>query len=156
MPNWIPITKDTLNEASIAALIDACDSAALGDGQENRSAGLIQGVINSVRTAVQGCPTRVIDADVTTIPASLRDLAVNLIIARLKGAISIELSPDERDTIAWCRRELKEIRDCSYPIETPDTAVAPEVQSGIAVQLIRPGRLPGGCSDSSRHPFSDI
>ncbi len=143
MPNWIPITTDELNEASIAALITACSTAALEAGQPDRAPGLIQGVVTEIRTAIAGCPTRELDADTTTIPASLRDLAVDLIKARLKGALEMELTQDERDTVAWRRRQLKEIRACDFPIELPDTAAEPEVQSGPAVELIRrPGCNP--------------
>jgi hypothetical protein len=148
MANWLAITIATLNEASLAALIEACDSAALGDAQPNRAAGLIQGVVNEVRTAIEGCPSRQLDQDTTTIPASLRDLAVDLIIARLKGAIKQALTEDERDTIAWRRRVLKEIRSCDYPIEKPDTAIeTPTTQSGGAAKLL---------SDPTRHPFGQL
>lgn len=143
MPNWIAIDTDTLNEASIAALITACDTAALAEGQADRAAGLIQGVVNEIRTAIQGCPSRQIDEDETTIPKSLRDLAVDLIKARLNAALQIELSQDDRDTVAWRRRQLKEIRSCDFPIEEPDTPVEPEVQSGPATELLRdPGDNP--------------
>ncbi|KAF0176442.1 MAG: hypothetical protein FD161_2981 [Limisphaerales bacterium] len=143
MPNWTAITTDTLNEASIAALITACDTAALADGQTPRAAGLIQGVVNEIRTAIAGCPSRLLDEDTTTIPTSLRDLAVDLIKARLNGALQIELNQDDRDTVAWRRRQLKEIRSCDFPIESPDTAAEPEVQSGPASELLRdPGANP--------------
>ena len=134
--SWITITIDTLKEAKVAALIEACDSAALGESQDNRAAGKIQGVVDLVRNAIKGCPSRRVDEDETTIPAALRDLAVKLIIAELKDAIEQELTDYETDSVAWARRELTAIRSCDYPIETPDTPVEPEIESGGAVKVI--------------------
>lgn len=125
---WIAITTDTLNEAKIAALVTACSEEALGAGQQDRAAGLIQGVVNSIRNAISGCPARRLDEDTTKIPESLRDLAVKLIIAQLKDAIEQPLTEDERDTVAWARRELAEIRNCDYPIEDSDDPIEPPVQ----------------------------
>jgi hypothetical protein len=125
---WIAITIDTLKEAKVAALIEACDSAALGDGQPNRSAGLIQGVVNEIRNAVATCRTNQVDEDLTTIPESLRDLAVDLINARLKGAIENELMQDERDNVAERRRQLRDIAACKLVVDQPDTAIDPPVQ----------------------------
>lgn len=139
MPNWIAITIDTLNEAKIAALVEACSTAALAEGQADRVPGKIQGVVNLVRNAIAGCPTRQLDEDIAKVPNSLRDLTVKLIIAELKDAIEQPLTEDERDTVAWCRRELKEIRSCDYPIESPDDAVEPEVQAADRIEVITKG-----------------
>lgn len=125
---WIAITIDTLKEAKVAALIEACDSAALGEGQANRAAGLIQGVVNEIRNAVATCRTNQVDEDITTIPESQRDLAVDLINARLKNAIEQPLTQDERDNVAERRRQLRDIAACELVVDQPDTAVDPDVQ----------------------------
>ncbi len=127
---WISITTDTLKEAKVAALIEACDSAALGDGQSNRSAGLIQGVINEVRNAVASCTTNRVESDTTKVPESLRDLTVDLIIARLKGAVEIQLTQDERENLSYRRSQLKAVAACDLVVDQPTTAVEPEVESG--------------------------
>jgi hypothetical protein len=126
--SWIAITLATLKEAKVAALIEACDSAALGDGQANRAAGLIQGVVNEIRNAVATCRTNQVDSDVTKIPESQRDLAVDLIIARLKNAIEQPLTEDERTNIAERRRQLRDIAACDLVVDQPDDAADPDVQ----------------------------
>lgn len=126
--SWIAITIDTLKEAKVAALIEACDDAALGDGQPNRAAGLIQGVVNEIRNAVATCRTNKVDADLTTIPQSQRDLAVDLIIARLKTAIEQPLSEDERENVRERRRQLRDIAACDLVVDQPDDAIEPPVQ----------------------------
>ncbi|NJL18810.1 MAG: hypothetical protein HC901_00335 [Bdellovibrionaceae bacterium] len=128
--SWIAITADTLKEAKVAALIDACDSAALGDGQANRAAGLIQGVVNEIRNAVATCRTNQVDEDTTTVPASQRDLAVDLIIARLKNAIEQPMTEDERSNVTERRRQLRDIAACDLVVDQPDDAVDPDVQGG--------------------------
>lgn len=145
--SWIAITTDTLKEARIAALIDACDSAALGSGQANRAAGLIQGVVNEVRNAVATCVRNTVDSDTTKIPASQRDLTVDLIIARLKGAIEQPLTEDERNTVAERRRQLRDIAKCELVVDQPDTPIAPTTQGGGAVKLV---------SENQEHPFGTL
>lgn len=137
MPNWISITIETLNEASVAALIEACDSAALGDGQPNRAAGIIQGVVNEVRDSIAACKKNSVDSDLTTIPKGLRDLAVDLITARLKKAIKQPLTDDEARDVKWRRDQLADIQICKGPsIDQPDNAVQPEVQSGGRMETV--------------------
>jgi hypothetical protein len=136
MPNWIAITIGTLYEAKVSALIDACDSAALAEGQDNRSAGIIQGVIDEIRNAVGSCESNQVDDDETKIPKSLRDLAVDLIIARLKGSLEIALTDDESNNVAYRRRQLGDIMICKLKVEQPDTPVTPPTQSGPATQYI--------------------
>jgi len=143
MSNWIAITTDTLKEAKVAALVEACDSAALGAGQDNRAAGIIQGVVNEVRAAVASCKTNTVDDDETKIPKGQRDLAVDLILARLKNTLEIDLTKDESDNVAHRRRQLREIAACELVVDQPDDPVEPEVQSGNATELLRqPGSNP--------------
>lgn len=145
MANWIVITVDTLKEAKVAALIDACDSAALGDGQENRAAGIIQGVVDEIRRKVASCRNNRVDSDETKIPKGLRDCAVDLIIARLKTAIEQPLSDAENRQLERRTADLNRIADCKDVVDQPDDAVAPEVEGGNAAELVRkPGSNPFG------------
>jgi len=134
--SWIAITIETLYEAKVAALIDACDTAAKAEGQPDRAAGLIQGVVNEVRNAVATCTRNRVDGDTTKIPTSQRDLAVDLIMARLKGVIDEALTEDERNNVTERRRQLRDIAACNLVVDQPDTPVAPEVQQSSAVKVI--------------------
>ncbi len=147
MPNWTTITIDTLKEAKVAALIEACDSAALGSGQDNRAAGIIQGVVDEVRRKVASCPNNQVDADLTTIPKGLRDLTVDMIIARLKGAIEQSLSEDERKQLDRHERSLNRVAECKDVVDQPDDAVSPEVTASGAAKLL---------SDPTAHPFGQL
>jgi hypothetical protein len=146
MPNWISITVETLYEAKVAALIVACDTAALADGQENRAAGLIQGVIDEIRGAIGSCETNQVDEDVTTIPKSLRDMAVDLIIAKLKSAIEQDLIAAEEKAVDFRRLQMMQLAKCILKVEKPDTAVPAPTQSGPSTQLLQAG---GTCNPYS-------
>jgi hypothetical protein len=135
---WIAITINTLYEARVAALVDACDTAARKLGQPARSAGLIQGVVNEIRRKIASCPSNQVDSDTTKIPESLRDLAVDLILARMASAISQPLSEDEAKAVKYRQEELNRIAECKDVVEQPDLPVDPEVQSGPSVTLVRP------------------
>ena len=158
MSNWIAITIETLYEAKVAALIDAASTAALADGQDDRVPGIVQGVVDEIRRKVASCQTNRVDADLTKIPKGLRDMAVDMIIARLKISIETDLTEDERKQLATHQANLNRIADCSDVVDQPDDPVQAEVEGGLSVQVIRPGRPPGGrhCDDPCRHPFSDV
>ena len=145
MPNWIAITKDTLYEAKIAIVIDLCNDLLRADGQDERVNGIIAGVVGEVRTAVATCPNNAVDADETTIPKNLRDLTVDMIIARLKGAIEDELTEDERSNLQWRRNQLKAVAACDLRVDSPDNPIAPQVEGSTATQLVRPGRPVDRC-----------
>jgi hypothetical protein len=121
--SWIPITIDTLYEAKTAALIDACDTTAGADGQGARSPGLIQGVVDEIRRKVGSCQTNRVDNDATTIPSGLRDCAVDMIIARLKTAIEIDLTEDERKNLDRRTADLNRIADCKDVVDQPDNPI---------------------------------
>jgi len=52
MSNWISITKADLYNSKVAALIDAADSASLGQGQQDRITGIIADVTLEIRRRV--------------------------------------------------------------------------------------------------------
>ena len=151
MSNWIAITIETLYEAKVAALIDACDKKAAAQNQPPRSPGIIQGVVDEIRRKVASNIKNRVDADLTTIPKGLRDCAVDMSIARLKIALERELLPDERIQLETHQKNLVRIADGKEVVDQPDDPVAAEVEAGIAVQVVRPGIRPGG--ECSNHPF---
>jgi hypothetical protein len=120
MPNWIPITKANLYDAKVAALIDACNTAALAAGQVDRSTGIIQGIVDLIRRKVASCKRNRLDVDVTAIPSGLKDLAVDLIIAKLKIAIEQDLSKDESAAVTRHESNLNRIASGDDVVEQPD------------------------------------
>lgn len=121
MPNWITITKADLYNSKVAALIDAADSASLGQNQKDRTTGIISDVTMEIRRRVSKCNQ--VDANTAAIPGGLKPLAVDIIFCRLKIALELELNQDERNTLSRRERELDRIADGSDPVEVPDNPI---------------------------------
>lgn len=145
MANWIPITIVELREARVSKLVDACSAKAKAEGQPDRAPGIIQGVINTIRRKIASHAQNTLDADPATIPAGLRDLAVDMIIARLKMAVMLELKEDERRALERAESELNRIADGKDTVEQPDVVAPSEAQAvspppGIRARTPRYGR----------------
>lgn len=151
MSNWISITINTLYEAKVAALVDACSTAAKKAGQDDRAAGLIQGVVDEVRNAVATCGSNRVDADETTIPKSLRRMAVVMILAQLKGALEEPLTEDERNELRAVETRLRAVARCEWKVEQPDTPTAAPVEGGAEIETIE-----DGASGSSREDLRGL
>jgi hypothetical protein len=132
MSNWISITKATLYDQSVAALIDACDSAALAAGQADRSTGIIQGVVDDIRRKVASCRRNQLDSDVTKIPKGLKTLAVDLVNGALKKALQLELTEDERRDVSKAERNLNRVAECLDVVDQPDTAIIAPMEPTVA------------------------
>ncbi|HEX3855961.1 MAG TPA: hypothetical protein VHY30_01550 [Verrucomicrobiae bacterium] len=157
MSNWITITIATLYEAKVAALIDAADSRALKAGQPNRSAGIIQGVVDEIRRKVASNKQNQVDASLTTIPKGLRDMAVDMIVARLKISIEKDLSEDERRQLDTHKLNLNRIADGKDVVDQPDNPVEAQIEGAPDVVVVRPGQKIGGRNfEGGRHPFSEV
>ncbi|HEV2691945.1 MAG TPA: hypothetical protein VG347_03540 [Verrucomicrobiae bacterium] len=141
MSNWIPITKSNLYDGKIAALIDACDTAALAAGQANRSTGLIQGVVNDIRGKIASCQRNRLDVNVAAIPSRLKDLATRRIIWALKSAVEIDPTEAEKIDYANDTRDLNRIASCDDVIEQPDnplnSSTEMQVSSGVTYKAGR-------------------
>ncbi|MEI8288776.1 MAG: hypothetical protein WCH99_04840 [Verrucomicrobiota bacterium] len=116
----MPITIATLYEAKVAPLIDAANSRAKKDGQADRVPGIIQGRIDHIRRKIASCKRNRLDTDVTAIPTGLKDIAVTLIIEKLKISIEQELSQDERASVSRAETDLNRIASGDDVIEQPD------------------------------------
>lgn len=129
MANWISISQEDLEDRKVAALMDALRTKALAVGQTDPAPRIIQSVIDNIRRKIASCASNRLDEDVTTIPASLKDLAVDLITADLKGRLEISLTEDERSAIASHKSDLNRIAACTDVVEEPDTPIDAEVQA---------------------------
>ncbi len=129
MARWISITIADLNNAKIAALVDALRTAALEAGQAERSAEIIQRVIDRVRRKIASCRQNRLDSDLTTIPQGLKDDVTKLIIADLKNALEEDLTTAETTELSRINTDLNRIASCQDVVEQPDDAIDAPVQS---------------------------
>lgn len=131
MSRWIPITLADLEDAKVAKLVTALRTKALATvpAQTDPSPRITQSVITDIRRKIASCASNRVDADETTIPASLLPLATDLIIFRLKNRLEIELTQDERDNRSAHEATLNRIAACTDVIDQPDTPATPLVEA---------------------------
>ena len=120
--SWTAITIQDLYNSQVAPLIDAANSVALGSGQTARVTGAIAGVVLDIRG--QCARVNILDSDTTKIPASLKNLAVDMIFCRLKRSLQMELTEDERSNLKSCESRLQLIGDGKGFIDPPDSPIA--------------------------------
>lgn len=129
MTNWISITVANLNNAKVSAFVDALRTAALDHAQVERSAEIIQGVVDRIRDEVKGCKNNVLDADETKIPKGLKSIAVRFILWELKNALEMDVTEQEKIDRSDDVNYLKRVANCDVPIAVPDNPQpTPEVQ----------------------------
>lgn len=121
MPNWITIILADLNDARVAELIAVVREEALAVGQGDPMPRRITTVTDELRNAIAygGKP---LDANATTIPNGLKDLAVEKIFRGLKGRLLIALTDDEVRAEALYQKRLEQLTRGEWPVDVPDTA----------------------------------
>jgi hypothetical protein len=143
MSRWISITVEDLNDAKIALLVDALRTKALADDQTDPTPRVTQSVIDLIRRKIASCRTNQVDVDETKIPRGLKTMAVDLIIAELKGRLEEDLTKDETEAIARHVADLNRIANCQDVVEQPDDAIDAPVEATSGRPSISIGRKPG-------------
>jgi hypothetical protein len=134
MPNWIAITQSDLEDAKVAALVDALRTSALATGQTDPAPRVIADVVTEMRGQI-GNHNRV-DSDATKIPASLKPIAVLLILFALKNRLEIALTEDERTEQRRCHEQLNRIEDGKRQVETPDSPEEAPLERKGSVEVV--------------------
>jgi hypothetical protein len=130
MSNWITITLADLYNSKAAALIDAANQVSLGAGQTDRATGVMADVTREIRRRVAKCNQ--LDQNPAAIPAGLKPLAVDLIYCRLKNALELPLTEDEKLFLKQRQDELDRIADGRDVVEAPDNPMAANPAQALA------------------------
>lgn len=139
MPNWITPSLAWLNDHKVGELIDALRTEALASGQTDPMARMITEVTDELRAAIAFSDKYDLDADTTTLPKGLKEIATKKIVRLMKGRLELPLSKDEERDADIYEARLKAINEGRWPIDDPDTAIDdPEVQSASASPRITP------------------
>lgn len=140
MSRWISITVADLNDAKLASYVTALRTKALDAGQTDPSPRVTQIVVDRIRRKIASCRQNRLDADETKIPRGMKEMAVDFILADLKGRLEEDLTTDERDRIARHSADLNRIAACQDVVEQPDDAIAPSVEAARGTPSISVGR----------------
>ena len=137
MPSWINISSSDLSEARASKLVDAMATKALGASQPDPTPATISKVAQELRAAIAFSGRYQIDASIDSIPASLKDLAVERIIRLLKGRLMINLTDTEREEDRLYQKRLEQLTQGKWPVEIAGTpAPLSPVQAAGAAQVI--------------------
>lgn len=119
MSRWIVLSKADLYNSKAAALIDAADSVSLGNGQADRSTGILADVTQEIRRRIS--KSNQLDANPAALPAGLKPLALDLVYCRLKSALELPLTEDERLFLQLREQQLDRLADGRDVVEPPDS-----------------------------------
>lgn len=125
---WISLTPADLDATKLAPLMDALSAVARAPGQGDPLLEIIANATLRIRRMIAACRTNTVDADETTIPASLKSLASRMVVREAKDRLEIELTETEKEAWRVDERELTRISNCELPIEVSDNSQPPEVQ----------------------------
>ncbi len=132
---WVRIEIADLKDAKVAALIEACQTAALGAGQDDPTPAIIADVIARIRAEIAGCRANVLHPDAATIPSDLRSLACRMVVRQCQSRLQIALNEDEREEQRNDLRYLERIAACDIPVAAPDDG---QIQAGTIAPAIAP------------------
>ncbi len=138
MSNWIVITKADLYNSKAAPFIDAANTLALGAGQADRVTGILADVTMEIRRRVAKCNQ--LDQNTAALPGGLKPLAVDLIYCRLKNALELPLTEDEKLFLKLRETQLDRIADGRDVVESPDNPIPANPAQALAQPSFGRGR----------------
>lgn len=138
---WITLTVAQLSTAKAAALVAALQSAALGAGQADPVPEIMSGVTDRIRMEIAAGGRTVLDADATTLPPSLKSLALRMVLregqSRLNALGALPLGDDEKEEWRQDVRFLERIAKGEITVEaSTNPASVPTVQAANPSPLL--------------------
>ena len=134
--NWVAITVDDLKAVAFGGIVDGAQAAAVG--AHDPAAEAIADAVATVRGAIS--TGNVLDADVTTVPRSLRALTARSAVFALMERVQMDLSVDQRATRQADLWRLQRIGEQQQRFEQADApAGTGEMQPGPSVETVAPG-----------------
>ena len=139
MANWTTLTADDLNASSVAGKVAQIRTIATRKALPDPVPAAIALIVAELRGAIGFSGRYILDADATTLPASLHDLAIKKIVRDVSKAVSFPLTADEIADERTYESRLDKIRTGQWPVEKPDNPVAtPAVQTSVVTPSITP------------------
>ena len=131
--SWIQVVEGDLNDAKAAPIILAIQTTVLAVGQGDPLPNLINSVCQEIIGMIGFSGKYPLDgASTTTIPANLKDMAVQRIYRMAKTRVGMVLTPAEQQDESVYNQRLAYIRDGRWPVDQPDifATVNPSLPQG--------------------------
>ena len=126
MATWIVVSESDLDDYLVAAQAEAWRTKALGTGQVDPFDNIMTDVAAKVRAAILSCEKNTVDILVNSVPPSLKDTTVYLIVERLANRLNQALTDQQAKAIVRAYDDLERVAKCELTIEKPTTAVSPD------------------------------
>lgn len=132
---WIPITSEDLRDAKAAALVEALQTGALGEGQDDPTPEITASAIARIRAEIKASPSHQLDAGEDLIPRSLKALATRMILREMQSRLQMPLTSEEQQQLSQDEQHLSRVARGEVAVEDPDTPAdsAWQVRGGIEV-----------------------
>ena len=126
--NWTALTKTDLYDLGHNAIVDAAEAQTAGSTTR-----VIADVVAKIRASISS--GNQLDQDTTKIPNSLKEIALRLVIRKLKGKVNFPLTKDEQEDRKEDDDYLDRISRTKARFEKPDVAAgSAEMQSGASMR----------------------
>ena len=124
MPAWTTLTLDQLRAANLLGAVEQLRAGARARQLPDPWLSVPGQVIDELRAAIAFGGTTP-DATAGSLPRSQLLAVAKKIVRELKRALSVPLSTDEVDDEKLYQRRLEQLTTGAWPVEPPDTALAP-------------------------------
>lgn len=133
---WTYVTKDDLRDYVVSALVEAIDTAALGDSQADRFTNVHANTIAEVRAAVASDSKNILDQDEMKIPRSLLSATAWIICQYMAQGLGLNLTEAQLNEVQEARNRIEAVRNGDLSVEVPDSPdPTPDVQSTSAATI---------------------
>jgi hypothetical protein len=133
--SWIILAVEDVEDYLLAPQLNALRNAALGSTQADPLPQIIRDVASRIRAEVQGCPSNKVSPVPYSIPPSLKQAALAIIIARAQTRLTVlKLTEDQVRDFQSAERYLERVAACKVPVEQPEDVIG-NVQAGGSAEL---------------------
>ena len=120
------MTESDLDDYLVAEQAEAWRTEALGTGQVDPFDNIMADVAAKVRTAILSCEHNEVDILTHSVPPSLKDTMIYLIVERLANRLNQVLTDQQNTSVQRAYSDLERVAKCELAIEKPTTAVSPD------------------------------
>lgn len=135
MAAWIQLTADHL---SLVLHRDEREAVLADDPAGDVVRETLADVTVIVREAVANCTLNVLDGDTKTIPASLKDCALDIVAWRLAKRLDLSTTDDRKQAYADAKERLAKVASCEWRVTGPDGLIASTPGKSPWIQAPRP------------------
>jgi hypothetical protein len=140
MSTWVTIAADDLRDYTVAAKLTALRTAALGSGQSDPFANVMEDVINTIRVQIQSKYPNHVSETALSIPPEMKTHVCWLIIRAMQARLpGLNFTPAEEQMIEAAQEYVDRVARGIYTVSKADDPELPrDVQNNTGVERVTP------------------